>query len=81
MYIPQGLLNRFDKNKDGKLSKDEVPDQMLANFTRVDTNKDGSIDAAELAQWILHDPPAAGGPVRMQSQLHKLIWDPRTQGV
>jgi len=39
------------------------------------------LDAAELAEWILHDPPAVGGPVRMQSQLHKLIWDPRTQGV
>jgi len=39
------------------------------------------LDPAQLAEWILHDPPAAGGPVRMQSQLHKLIWDPRTQGV
>ncbi len=39
------------------------------------------LDPGELAEWILHDPPATGGPVRMQSQLHKLIWDPRIRGV
>ena len=39
------------------------------------------LDAGELADWILHDPPSAGGPVRMQSQLHKFIWDPQTRGV
>ena len=39
------------------------------------------LDPAELAEWILHDPPAAGGPVRMQSQLHKFIWDPQARGV
>ena len=39
------------------------------------------LDPADLAEWILHDPPTAGGPVRMQSQLHKLIWDPHARGV
>ncbi len=39
------------------------------------------LDPGELADWILHDPPAAGGPVRMQSQLHKFIWDPHARGV
>ncbi len=34
----------------------------------------------DLAEWILHDPPATG-PVRMQFQLHKFIWDPQTRGV
>jgi 7-carboxy-7-deazaguanine synthase len=33
-----------------------------------------------LAGWLLHEPPA-GGAVRMQSQLHKLIWDPQVRGV
>jgi 7-carboxy-7-deazaguanine synthase len=37
------------------------------------------LDPAELAEWILHDPPVAR--VRMQSQLHKLIWDPQARGV
>ncbi len=31
----------------------------------------------QLAEWILADKL----PVRMQTQLHKLIWDPRTRGV
>ena len=31
----------------------------------------------ELAEWILRD----GLPVRLQIQLHKLIWDPQTRGV
>ncbi|MEX0777261.1 MAG: radical SAM protein [Phycisphaeraceae bacterium] len=36
----------------------------------------------ELAEWVLADR-ASGGlpPVRMQTQLHKLIWDPMTRGV
>ena len=35
------------------------------------------LPARELAAWILAD----GLPVRMQSQLHKVIWDPSTRGV
>ncbi len=35
------------------------------------------LEPRELAEWILHDPPRAGGPVRMQAQLHKLIWQQR----
>lgn len=34
----------------------------------------------DLAEWMLNDPPA-GNPVRMQTQLHKHIWDPQTRGV
>ncbi|MFQ5889086.1 MAG: radical SAM protein [Gemmatimonadota bacterium] len=35
------------------------------------------MDRRELAEWILAD----GLPVRMQLQLHKLIWDPSARGV
>ncbi len=38
------------------------------------------LEMRQLAEWILHDPPA-GGPVRLQQQLHKLIWDPQMRGV
>jgi 7-carboxy-7-deazaguanine synthase len=34
----------------------------------------------ELVQWMLHEP-IAGGAVRLQTQLHKHIWDPQTRGV
>lgn len=38
------------------------------------------LDPAELARWLLDDPPASG-PVRMQGQMHKMIWDPAARGV
>jgi 7-carboxy-7-deazaguanine synthase len=38
------------------------------------------LDPRELAEWLLRDPPS-GGPVRIQAQLHKLIWDPQARGV
>ncbi len=37
----------------------------------------GSLDLQPLAKWILNDRL----PVRIQVQLHKLIWDPETRGV
>lgn len=37
----------------------------------------GSLDTADLAAWILEDAL----PVRMQLQLHKLIWPDKTRGV
>ncbi|MBM81758.1 MAG: hypothetical protein CMJ78_14365 [Planctomycetaceae bacterium] len=41
------ILQRFDKNKDGKVSKDEAPEQLKANFEQIDVSKDGSVDADE----------------------------------
>ena len=35
------------------------------------------LEARQLAEWILADRL----PVRMQTQLHKIIWDPQTRGV
>jgi len=37
----------------------------------------GALDLQPLAEWILSDRL----PVRVQVQLHKLIWDPETRGV
>ena len=36
-----------------------------------------SMSLRELAEWIVAD----GVPVRMQTQMHKHIWDPMTRGV
>jgi len=41
-------LLAFDKNKDGKLQKDEVPERMQGLFTRGDANKDGILTTAEI---------------------------------
>jgi Ca2+-binding EF-hand superfamily protein len=41
------LLGQLDKNKDGKVTQDEFRSVPLANFDRIDTNKDGTISEAE----------------------------------
>ncbi len=41
-------LMAFDKNHDGKLSKDELPERMQGTFERGDTNKDGFLTADEI---------------------------------
>jgi HlyD family secretion protein len=42
-------LMQFDKDGDGKVSKDEAPAQMQQYFERLDTNGDGFIDRGESA--------------------------------
>lgn len=37
----------------------------------------GRVDATELAGWILD----SGLPIRLQVQLHKILWDPKARGV
>ena len=43
-----GFLERFDANKDGKISKDEAKNKLAEVFDRFDTNKDGYLDKDEL---------------------------------
>jgi Ca2+-binding EF-hand superfamily protein len=62
--VPPGfaqLLNRsaddfiahFDKNKDGYLTKDELPPRLAANFERIDRNGDGKLDKQEVELLLL----------------------------
>ncbi len=60
------LMER-DQDKDGKLSKDEVPDFLKERFEAVDTNEDGFIDEEELkgamqALMAAFGPRRPGGP-------------------
>jgi hypothetical protein len=63
-------MMRFDKNKDGKLTKAEVTDQRLRRlFDRADADKDGTVTTAELttlaSEWQQREgngPPGFGGP-------------------
>lgn len=43
-------LLQFDRNGDGKLSKDELPERMAAMMERGDTNKDGFLSREELTE-------------------------------
>ena len=42
------MFERLDKNKDGKLTKDEVPERMWQFLSKADANKDGAISKEEL---------------------------------
>ncbi len=52
-------VKQFDLNKDGTISKDEIPAQMKPFVGRLDSNGDGDIDAAELAALTGEEPGAA----------------------
>jgi Ca2+-binding EF-hand superfamily protein len=49
---PEEFIKRFDKNKDGFLTKDELPPRLAAIFERADQNKDGKLDANEVDQML-----------------------------
>lgn len=57
------LLFSFDENKDGKLSKAEVPERMQGIFARADSDHDGFLTRDELTKaTVAQDRRAPGGP-------------------
>jgi Ca2+-binding EF-hand superfamily protein len=58
------LLMSFDKNKDGQLSKAEVPERQQGLFERGDTDKNGVLDAAELKKVTADQAAAPPAPPR-----------------
>jgi hypothetical protein len=55
----------FDKNKDGKVTKDELPERMHGLIARGDTNKDGALDRDEIKKLA----STAGGPGNVGFQI------------
>ena len=49
---PDEFLKRFDANKDGVLTKDELPPGLARNFDRFDRDGDGKLDKKEIAQML-----------------------------
>lgn len=43
----RGLFQRFDKNKDGRLTRDEAPARIKSGFDGIDTNGDGQLTRQE----------------------------------
>ena len=42
------MFEERDANKDGKLSADEMPEQMKGRLEQIDTDKDGSVSREEM---------------------------------
>jgi hypothetical protein len=51
----------FDKNKDGKVTRDELPERMHHLIALGDTNKDGALDRDEIRKLVTTLPPPPGG--------------------
>src|ERR1700680_4201510 len=49
---PEAFIKHFDKNKDGVLTKDELPPFLANIFARFDTNGDGQLDKQEVASLM-----------------------------
>jgi Ca2+-binding EF-hand superfamily protein len=56
-------LLEFDRNGDGKLSSQEMPERFRGMFDRGDRNKDNSLDRDELTE-LARAQASAGGPER-----------------
>jgi Ca2+-binding EF-hand superfamily protein len=56
------IIVELDKNDDGKLNADEIPEEHRANFGDADKNDDGYVDKAELTKAL----EAAGEKMREQ---------------
>ena len=57
----------LDKDGDGKVSREEAPEQMRGFFANLDANGDGFIDAAEISEMRKRfnregGPPGGGRP-------------------
>ncbi len=50
------LLDEWDTNKDGKISREEAPDRMRDQFDAIDTNHDSFLDKQELTAWFATQP-------------------------
>src|SRR4051812_29147057 len=55
------FIERLDKNKDGFLTKDELPERLAQLFDRADANGDGKLDEKEVEQLLATIRKRLGG--------------------
>jgi len=51
------FLKAYDKDNDGSLRKDELPERFHYNWDRLDANKDGKLSRAELQKGVFYLQP------------------------
>jgi Ca2+-binding EF-hand superfamily protein len=67
------MLDEWDTNKDGKLTKPEAPDRIQQQFDAIDTNHDRVLNEEELVSYFTNNPqqpqrPAPAGTAAPTSQ-------------
>jgi Ca2+-binding EF-hand superfamily protein len=72
------FLKRFDKNNDGTLTKDELPEFLAGRFDRLDSNNDGKLDKGEVGKVVemlgqRFRPPDAKGRPEVQNVLNRML--------
>ena len=60
-FTPDKVLAAFDANKDGKLTKDEMPGRFAERFEFIDQNHDGEVSKQELEMLLKFLRAARGG--------------------
>lgn len=64
--IGEMFLKQFDADKDGKVTRDEFLASREAQFDRIDSNGDGTVDQSELevlkTELMQHMQQHGGGP-------------------
>jgi uncharacterized protein (TIGR03067 family) len=50
----EALFREYDKNRDGKLSPEEMPETLRLERAKWDANKDGVIDFGEFKEYVRH---------------------------
>lgn len=63
------FLKDYDTNKDGRLSRNELPPELRPAFDRIDADKDGKVSREELERGIAHLQPTR----RPSDLIHVLI--------
>lgn len=58
--IVAARLKLFDKNNDGKISKEELPERLQRVFDRMDQNGDGVLDTKEIGRTLNRERPTRG---------------------
>jgi len=56
-----GMMKRLDKNGDGKVGADEMPQGDRFDLSKADTNSDGSVDRKELTAFLAQRGARRGG--------------------
>lgn len=62
-FDAKAFLDKYDKNKDGKLSRDELPEGTRKGFDRIDADSDGKVTQSELQRH--GERMARSGPVEV----------------